>query len=227
MIRIYIPKILDFYDKDVDSRRHSNSIKAISGEEMGLALLKHYWESSGAKLGTIEYPCTTGRRKGPRLDGWLKVQEKKQVVLYQIEVKSWSIHGICDRGKYNILLNNANTEQLKDFRIKRWEDYWDSSQNRFKASQLDKVLVKMKYKGEKNFKSQKALACLWVSIHPEGKSEVMFTVPCKSEHFDEVTIFSMSNYLRECYANGTKELEIETPDLSARMSHLNEMFTQL
>jgi hypothetical protein len=41
---------------------------------------------------------------GHRLDGWLLVSAKDiETILYQVEVKSWSIHGLVERKNYKLL----------------------------------------------------------------------------------------------------------------------------
>jgi len=68
----------------------------------------------------VRRPCTTGKRKGPRLDCWLRVQGDAELgapdVLLQVEVKMWSAHAIGGRS----LSLSATPEEIARYKKERW-----------------------------------------------------------------------------------------------------------
>ena len=93
-ITINIKELLSFYDENREMGRHSNAIKTLAGEELGFGLLMEYFRRIGVTAKLLERPCTSGSPKGPRLDGWIEAAGEYSTTYYQVEVKSWSIHGV-------------------------------------------------------------------------------------------------------------------------------------
>ena len=84
-IKVDIQKLIKFYDEDSSVQPHSNAIKTLAGEELGFALLMEYFNRQKLTVDYLGGPCTTGNRKGPRLDGWLKASgDDGEVVYYQL-----------------------------------------------------------------------------------------------------------------------------------------------
>ena len=84
----------------------------------------------------VHLPCTSN---GAWLDGWIKV-EHPTPILFQIEVKSWSMHGYG--GKKQRLSVDAADDALIEYRERMWADYWEAGD--FKPKGLKKVLKKMR-----------------------------------------------------------------------------------
>jgi hypothetical protein len=83
--------LLDFFDQEPKtSRGHATSVVSVAGEELGIALLVHYFGNKGIKAKVIGHRCTPGTKSGRRLDAWVEADS----VLYQVEVKNWSAHAI-------------------------------------------------------------------------------------------------------------------------------------
>lgn len=64
--------LLQFFDEGIDgSQGHATACNAMMGEDLGIGLLKHYFENSGKKVIRVEVsqPCTQGTQRGVRLDG--------------------------------------------------------------------------------------------------------------------------------------------------------------
>ena len=89
-------KLIKFYDERVNNEGRGSDVSAITallGEDLLFGLFRHYWENT--EKGTLEiisYSCTTGMKKGPRLDGWLKCENAEEKILYQTEVKNWAAY---------------------------------------------------------------------------------------------------------------------------------------
>ena len=87
---IDIKALLEFFDeKPPSSKYHATAVCQVAGEELGIALLKHYLENKGKQVEELPDKCTTGKNKGHRLDCWVRVEEGERCVLYQVEVKNW------------------------------------------------------------------------------------------------------------------------------------------
>jgi hypothetical protein len=210
---INISELLNFYDEDDSARSHANAVKSVIGEELGLALVNEHFKSQGARSEICTRKCTTGKNKGPRLDGWLKEIKPSGTTMYQVEVKTWSRHSFSGKP----LLRSASPREVEAFKVERWQRYWDG--NRFRDKNLDKVLIRMH-----NPDAQKieALACLWDAVHPRGHSSSFFTVPVMGRDFPRVNVFSMSSYLRGLNA---RTLPIELPDAFVTLNWLSRIVT--
>lgn len=119
-ITIDIQRTLDIYDTpDKSIGRHASSLKAISGEEMSLAVLLHFFRDHRQEVDAqlINAPCKT---KGARLDAWLYTGGMESI-LYQVEVKNWSVHGYG--GRPLAYLPSMTAEEQASYRIKAWDFY--------------------------------------------------------------------------------------------------------
>jgi len=226
-ITIDIQRTLDIYDTpDKSIGRHASSLKAISGEEMSLAVLLHFFrhdrQEEDAQL--IDAPCKT---KGARLDAWLYTGGMESI-LYQVEVKNWSVHGYG--GGPLAYLSSMTAKEQAAYRTKAWDFYFDQATGRFKQEGLDKVLRSMGDSIPKGYETakHKSLACLWTSLHHYGLAEPYFEVPvadgAKGVDFDSVSVFSVSTYLRNLLYAGQGQISLEMPQLRKRLVLLSEMF---
>lgn len=210
-----VQEIVRFYDDDPDATTHSNAVKTLAGEELGLALLHHYLEKTERSPARIHLPCTA---EGAWLDGWIKI-EHPSPVLFQVEVKSWSMHGYG--GKKQRLSVDASGEPLVAYRKLMWDHYWEAGD--FKPKGLKKVLKKMRLpRGETE--PIEPIACIWTAVHPEGKDCPFFSVQPKTGDFATTHVFSMSNYLRNLLRSNVGALQVELPNVSARVTYLNSLF---
>lgn len=217
-ININIAELVRFYDDEPGARSHSNAVKTVAGEELGLALFENYLSGEGRNPVRIDAPCTT---QGAWLDGWVKVTQPEPV-LFQIEVKSWSMHGYGSR--MHQLEVSANAEQLANYKIRIWKHYWHAGA--FKKKGLQKVLLPMTVpKGESGH--VEPVACIWAAVHPEGDASEFFSVETKGGNFSNVHIFSMSAYLRNLLNAGAASLSLDLPDTARRMAYLSSLFPVL
>jgi hypothetical protein len=220
-VTVNVGSLLRFYDEDREVRRHSNAIKMVAGEELGFALLIEYFRRVGVTAKLLTRPCTTGSSKGSRLDGWIEATspETSTCTYYQVEVKSWSIHGVGGDSKPLSLA--AKDDELAAYKKRLWNSYWANGQ--FVAPNLNKVLTPMR--GELSWALVEPLACVWSALHPEGKQEELFSVPLISHsRFQRVWVFSMSSFLRNI-VHREPQIALNLPCTAARMRWLNTLFT--
>jgi hypothetical protein len=204
-------ELLRFYDNPSASERgiHAAAVNAVAGEEFGLALVLDFLNASGVDASIIPGPCTTGSRKGHRLDGWVRTPD----VLYQVEIKNWSAHSF---GGTNLAIN-ADPEELARYRTKLWGEYWSGST--FTDTAAQKVLEPMRPPASRP--QVEPLIAFWPSMHPEGLATPLFQVPLIGGHFNRVSVFSMSSYLR---GMDREHLELPLPKTMARLAILARMF---
>ena len=215
-------EILRFFDEDTEARNHSNSIKTLAGEELGLALLLHYLNSVFSEACKLSRKCNQGA-SGKRLDAWVKVQHGTEQVHYQVEVKSWSFHGYKEK-KRDALPVDVSPEVRREYAKRLWSSYWDTGAGNFRADQLQKVLEPMKL--QENWAKVIPLACLWVVLHPRGSDEALFSVPLPdSSPFREVHVFSQSAYLRNLLSSGIETVELQLPFVEKRLDYLRRIFS--
>lgn len=228
-IEINLSSLLNFYDiPDKDVRGHASSLKAMSGEEMNLALLVHYFHTvlKWRDARVLDGACSG---KGARLDAWIHTGQPESV-LYQVEVKSWSVHGYGGAPlEYPM---GIDREERSAYRKQSWCFYFEEEEGRYRirhTKELGKVLRSMKAPRGYLDTARRPLACLWTSLHPMGEAEPCFTVPVVSEEssggFESLTVFSVSTYLRNLAATGVQRLSLDLPRLNARMNLLAQLFT--
>jgi hypothetical protein len=220
-VRVNVRELISFYDEDKTARPHSNAVKILAGEDIGFGLLIDHFRRNGATAEKLS-PCTTGQPKGERLDGWLKVtrQSLATTIYYQVEVKSWSFHGVG--GETRPLGVNCTSDELAEFKRREWDRYWFSG--RFSNRHLNKVLTPMK--APHSGATVEPLACIWTALHPNGNSEAFFNVALEGhEQFQRVWVFSMSSFLRNFLATGDGDwLTLDLPLAHARLQWLKRLF---
>ena len=218
-LRIDVNSILEFFDENRTVSKHSNAIKTVAGEEFMFALLFEYFRRANIEAELICRSCTTGRQRGPRLDGWVKAQGKNEAepTYYQVEVKLWSAHGVGGGARFF----NPN-DDLAEFKKRLWETYWDQENERFSDPVLNKVLTPMACPIAEG--KIEPLACLWSPVHPEGKVEPYFHRSLTpSTPFNRVWVFSASSFLRQI-RDHEPTLEMQLPEVAERIRWLNQIF---
>jgi len=212
-VSVDIEELITFNDDSAEVAAHASAVKAIAGEELGLAFLKEYFRRQDAGVEILPERCTSGERKGVRLDAWLKLTVGLATKLYQVEVKSWSYHSLGGRR----LAHSASASNLKDFKIERWKRYWDGTA--FKDKELNKVLTPMR--SPLHGVPVEPLACLWDAVHPSGADDPFFTVALPSGPFSQVSVFSVSGFLRGLRL---RRIELDLPGIHARLGWLAKIF---
>jgi hypothetical protein len=209
MIAVSRQDLLDFFDQvPIPSRKHATSIVSVAGEELGLALLIHYFAGKGTRSRVVGDRCTPGTKSGQRLDAWIDAGS----VLYQVEVKNWSAHAIGGK----VLQINVQPKEAAKYRIEMWKRVWDSKG--FTSSSMSKVLLPMKPPRKGHIEP---LIAFWTALHPHGVAEPFFRVRVKGAVFPAVNVFSMSNYLRQCSAD---QLLLQMPITCSRLRWLSKLF---
>lgn len=206
IIRVHRGTLLDLYDKRQADGGFATALSALSGEELGLALLTQYLSGKSHKASILPGVPTTGMKKGYRLDGWLNVDG----ALMQVEVKNWGANAIGGR-----VHDGDATAGWRQFVA------W------FKDPGLRKSLYPMKPpQGYTNVQS--AAVCMWPVMHMNGESEPWFSVPVEAlpplefdTPFSHLQIFSMSSYL---HGLDVEWLELPMPVTYKRLERLRSLF---
>lgn len=217
-IQINVRELLAFNDEHREARPHSNSIKTLAGEEIGLASLVKYFKDKGLETQILPERCTSS---GAWLDGWVRVEQVGICsIFYQVEVKTWSFHGY---GGGEQLKVSCTPDELKEFKKSEWAKYWDFAKCRFKAQGLDKVVKKMRPPGNRQGINIQPLACLWAAVHPNGEETPFFEVEVKNADFGKVSVFSVSSFLRK-HLQQSECIDLELPNTRKRLEYLNKIF---
>lgn len=218
-LTVDIERLVHFYDENKLARPHSSAIKLVAHEEFAVQLLVHQFNEQKQSAKALNMPCTALEGKA-WLDKWLEVEQNGEIIHYQVEVKSWSFHGY---GGGLPLPVDCEDRELKKRMQEEFSNCWNSSDGRFRAPGLDKVLRDMNTKHDGTVLP---LACLWSAMHPEGKlDEPLFEVHgVKNSTFDSVWIFSVSAYLRQLLRNRQFVIELDLPRTTARLEHLDAIF---
>ena len=222
MKKLHLRKLLDFYDHKVEtSRGHASAISAVLGEDLGVTLLCHYFEKQGLKINALPETCATGQKKGPRLDKWIAVNSELESVIYQVEIKNWSAHSIGG----TTIRQGMTSDELIAYRKDRWGRQFKTIDAVHTPSQdgTKKVLTKMSVPSSYRNSQHRALLCFWEGLHPEGKDEPFFKVNVSNENFDQLYLFSMSNYIWQLLEH-TETLEVTMTDTDNRIDWLNQMY---
>ena len=247
-MRIDRRALIQFFDGDDKAGPYAAAIKAVAGEELGLALLVEFLRRDGKNATCVQRTCTTGG-KGHRLDGWGRAEaDDGRITLYQVEVKLWARHSVLNEGRQpqnaeplvqrqrkSKLPDDASADVVRDYKVHRWSQYWDDRIG-FKQKALCKVLDEdmkpPKLKPPECNARVEPLACLWDAVHPTGELAPWFpvTVPVDSKgswitadprRFTRVWVFSMSAFLRNL---DDRELTLDLSATSERLQWLNRIF---
>jgi len=208
--------LLAFFDDDEQGGRHANAIKAVAGEELGLALLVHYLNETGRNPEMLPGPCTQRSRKGYRLDAWVSITDAAGPLLYQVEVKTWSSHSIGGAR----LPVDAPRDVIRAYKVAQWKGYFQQDRG-FAEKALQKVFEKMT--PPQPGVPVEPLACLWTAVHDQGGDEPFFRIQIAAPWscFNVINVFSMSAYLR---ALPDARIELPLPDTETRLEYLANLF---
>ncbi|WP_283742947.1 hypothetical protein [Sideroxydans sp. CL21] len=208
--------LIKFYDEPkswtpeiIGRGSHVSAITGLIGEDLIIALLRHYWKAQNIDSNICSYQCNQGKKKGKRLDAWLFSNS----TLFQVEVKNWSGHSLSG---YN-LASNALANELKAFATKRWKHYFEETAGL--PLEIAKVLIPMLKPEEYSSKEVKKLICFWAYIVDEEGEP--YSV--KQLDGDEIHVFSASAYLRSLR---DEVIELEMPRAKARLSLLEALFAE-
>ena len=213
-MKITREKLIRFYDERAEDAGRGSDVSALTalwGEDLLLGILQHYWRSEGADSEILSYSCGTGKKEGPRLDGWLLKRADRAECLYQVEVKNWAAYSFGERQ----LEFAASEDKLREYCEEQWKHYFGG--DLIPAESVAKVLVEMKRpRGYEKLQAM-PLLCFWFFI-----SESMLS-PFSRHHYPdgrEVHVFSASAYLRS-----VKEefVEISMPRAERRMKLLSDL----
>lgn len=220
-MKINIKELIDFFDDKKNSNKGDpNALIAMFGEELNASVFNHFMDN---KLEILEESVLPGTNKGNRLDRWIVNKDNK--ILFQCEIKNWAATAIggkqlklsCNDGELKETIKHYCEHELKNsFRLKK------------QPNGVTKVLLKMKSPKEYENYTIKPLVIYWMPVSfdktkPLSKISLReFNFPFKTE-FDELTIFSVSLYLRDLYKNGTKNIDLEMPILEHRIKLLETL----
>ncbi len=219
--KLNLRELLNFYDYRVpESHSHASAINAVLGEDLGVALLVHYFKGLGLEVNALTEKCNQKTKSGYRLDKWITVKSPSASIIYQVEIKNWSAHSVGGRS----VRTNANDDYMRDFRIRRWNFQFNSIKQLPSQKETLKVLTKMRVPDECFAYEHEALLCFWEPLHPLGEPEPFFEVDVRSEVFRKLKIFSMSNYVSQLLKT-SETLEVEMPDADARINWLEKLFS--
>jgi len=193
---------------DTDGRGADvSAITALWGEDIIFGLLHHFWlHQENCKSTILSYSVKTGKKKGPKLDGWI-LKDKER--LFQAEVKNWSASSIDGE----TLEFSASPEILREF-SRGWQDWFENGFLRSKAAKVMKTMSKPEH-----CKNSRAtpLFCMWpYMVGRHGKPYCVFSF----SDGREVHVFSASAYLRLLTE---QNIEIEMPRARRRFALMKRM----
>ncbi len=216
--------LVKFFDDDTEASRDASAIKAVAGEELGLALLLRYFAEHGRN------PVRVGRKPvqvrdparptqgaaGHRLDAWVRVTNGAGSLLYQVEVKTWSSHSIGGAR----LSFHAFPVDIRAYKRAQWDKYFEPGCG-FHEPALQKVFDPMV--SPEPGTPVEPLACLWTAVHAQGGDESFFQVPVTAARlgFKLINVFSMSAYLRTL---PEAPIDLPLPDTQRRLQCLSSLF---
>ena len=230
-LTVDIRGLLNFFDEKPDwAVGHATGIVGIVGEDLNTACLQHYLKSLDGQAVVLRspdtgrpLPVTTGRKKGPRLDRWIRVEwPDRSTTVFQTEIKSWSSHGF---GGIRLPLS-ASPEEVSLHRQARWDSLWESGSRRLKHPNTVKVLVPMKPPADVDPESVRPLLIFWEALGPgEAPDDHLFRVDVADSEFQELWVFSVSNYLRSLHSEEGDSIKLKMPEAVLRLRSLNRMFS--
>ena len=219
--KLNLRELLNFFDcKASSSIGHASAINGVIGEDLGVALLLKYFSDQKLSAIALDEPCTQKTKKGKRLDKWIAVSHKSKKIIYQVEIKNWNAHSLNSE----IVLDHADENYMREYRLRRWKKRVDSDSRIPLQTECQKVLLPMKVPNTYRDYEHRTLLCFWEALNDEGKSAAMFEVSVNSDHFENLTVFSMSNYVSELLKQ-SDVLEVEVADAEARINWLNKLYS--
>jgi hypothetical protein len=187
---------------------------------LGVVLLLKYFSDQNLNAIALDEPCTQKTKKGKRLDKWIAVTEADLNIIYQVEIKNWNAHSLNSE----TVRDHADENYMREYRLRRWNKQFDSELKIPSQTPCQKVLLPMQVPTTQSDCEHRSLLCFWEALHVEGKSNAMFEVSVNSDHFENLTVFSMSNYVSELLKR-SEVLEVELADAEARINWLNKLYS--
>jgi len=219
--KLNLRELLNFFDCKVsDSIGHASAINGVLGEDLGVALLLKYLSDQKLNAIALDEPCTQKTKKGKRLDKWIVVTDADSKIIYQVEIKNWNAHSFNSE----TVLDHSDEKYMREYRQRRWTKQFDTERKIPSQPECQKVLLPMQVPNTFKDYQHRTLLCFWDALHVEGKSDAMFVVSVNSDHFDNLTVFSMSNYVSELLKK-SDVLEVVLADADARINWLNKLYS--
>jgi hypothetical protein len=219
--KLNLRELLNFFDCKVSSSiGHASAINGVIGEDLGVALLLKYFLDKKLNAIALDELCTQKTKKGKRLDKWIVVTEADSKIIYQVEIKNWNAHSFNSE----TVLDHSNEKYMCEYRLRRWNKQFDSELKIPSQTECQKVLLPMQVPSLFREYEHRTLLCFWDALHVEGKSDAMFEVSVNSDHFENLTVFSMSNFVSELLKQ-SDVLEVELADAEARINWLNKLYS--
>lgn len=217
-MEIVLSSLLEVFDYDTsENSQHASAINGVLGEDLALALTLHYFNDTGNTPIVLSRRCTQGKKRGKRLDAWLKANIAGESVRLQTEIKNWTAHSIGGES----IPRDARYDDLSDYRVRRWNKRFNSTLGKPRDEDAQKVLLPMKYDSDGLL--VKPLIIFWESMHPKGLEEPFFEVDVVSDSFSTLFVFSLSNYVRVLISKGMNTLIVEMPSTRMRMNLLQSI----
>ena len=219
--KLNLRELHNFFDCKVSSSiGHASAINGVIGEDLGVALLHKYFSDQKLNAIALDEPCTQKTRKGKRLDKWIVIEDTDSKIIYQVEIKNWNAHSLNSE----TVLDHSNEKYMREYRLRRWSKQFDSEHKIPSQTECQKVLLPMHVPTPFRDYEHRTLLCFWDALHDEGKSDAMFEVSVNSDHFENLTVFSMSNYVSELLKQ-SDVLEVGLADAEARIDWLNKLYS--
>ena len=219
--KLNLRELLNFFDCKVSSSiGHASAINGVIGEDLGVALLHKYFSTQKLSPIVLDEPCTQKTKKGKRLDKWILITEADLKIIYQVEIKNWNAHSFNSE----IVLDHSDEKYMREYRLRRWTKQFDTELRIPSQIECQKVLLPMQVPTAFKDYEHRTLLCFWDALHVEGKSDAMFEVSVNSDHFENLTVFSMSNYVSELLKQ-SEVLEVVLADAEARINWLNKLYS--
>ena len=230
LVTVQVEDLLRFFDEKPDwSLKRATSVVGIAGEDLSAASFQHYVESKGGSAcvlrerdSTRPLPVVQGTKKGHWLDRWIRVKcPDSQGYVFQTEIKNWSSHSISGRK----LCVSATAEELKEYKVDRWNRRWDKDRGCLRGSPMSKVLTRMKVPDGVDKCEVRPLLIFWEALAPaEEVDQHLFRVNVASDapgDFKELWVFSVSSYLRSVRGS---TLDLDMPEAASRIGVLGRLF---
>jgi len=223
-MKLDIKELLDFFD-DTPSKGNASAIVGMLGEDLNAAVYKHFTRNNVEVQGDS---VVQGFKGGKNLDRW--ILDTKKNSLYQVEIKSWSATAIGGRR----LKSDAGDEEISRIAKYYWDQQMNSSFSKEKKhpNNVSKVLLKMRPPEKYKTLNVEPLLIYWMPItsdpnglNPLSKLPVTYLYSVIKTDFNELTIFSVSLYLRQLYkkGKGKKVIDLDMPHFKHRMDILSRL----
>lgn len=223
-MKLDIKELLDFFDDKKDSKKgDANALMAIMGEDLNASVYKHYRSNEVEIL--HDDSVLAGGKGGKWLDRWVVDKENRKIL--QCEIKNWGATALGGKK----LSSDANDENIKKVAEHHWKRELNNnfSETKEHPNGVTKVLFPMRKPKEYEKYKVEPLLIYWMPIsadlnglNPLSKLPVNHLHSVIKTDFRELTVFSVSLYLRQLYKNGKgdKTIDLDMPHFEHRMGIL-------